>query len=186
MVGTIDRDFSRAAGSRYSPVFHSFMPIQVEGRAREEKGGRLGLLVGCGGFTESGAPHSSLSFLNGLFVGKAVASERPGVKLQNPAVASSNCTPSSTGWPTCKSLKAKRASPLHCMYHDDARLRVAGLPPLQGPSPSARGINNHARSFESLDLLEVSSQSQVRKCYAVRKRRHREEEIFAKLLKIML
>lgn len=66
----------------------------------EEGGGRLRLLDGCGGFTESGAPHSSLSFLNGLFVGKAVASARPGVKLQNPAVASSNCTPPFTGWPT--------------------------------------------------------------------------------------
>lgn len=62
------------------------MPIQVEGRAEgRKKGGRLGLLVGCGGFTESGAPHSSLSFLNGLFVGKAVASARPGVKLQKPS-----------------------------------------------------------------------------------------------------
>lgn len=79
----------------------------------EEEGGRLGLLVGCGGFAESGAPRSSLSFLNGLFVGKAVASARPGVRLQNPAVASSNCTPPSAGWPTWNLPRAPRAAPVH-------------------------------------------------------------------------
>lgn len=53
------------------------MPIQVEGRAAGEKAGFFWR-----GVTESGALDSSLSFLNRLSVGKAMANAQPGVKLQ--------------------------------------------------------------------------------------------------------
>lgn len=39
LAGWFDREFPCAIVCRYSPVFHSFMPIQVEGRAAGEKAG---------------------------------------------------------------------------------------------------------------------------------------------------
>lgn len=76
LAGWFDREVSCAIVCRYSPVFHSFMPIQTEGRAAGEKAGFFWR-----GVTESGALDSSLSFLNRLSVGKAMANTQPGVKL---------------------------------------------------------------------------------------------------------
>lgn len=65
------------AACRYSSV--SFIYADPNGGTRSR---RESWVLFWRGVTESGAPDSSLSFLNRLSVGKAVANGRPGVELQ--------------------------------------------------------------------------------------------------------
>lgn len=65
------------AACRYSSVSFIYADPNRGTRSRRES-----WVLFWRGVTESGAPDSSLSFLNRLSVGKAMANERPGVKLQ--------------------------------------------------------------------------------------------------------
>lgn len=95
LVGWFDREFSCAIVCRYSPVFHSFMPIQIEGRAAGEKAG-----FSWRGVTESGTLDSSLSFLNRLSVGKAMANAPHGqVSSYKPSGCIEQLHAFSEGWP---------------------------------------------------------------------------------------